>query len=81
MVTLDYGPIPVSLAAFDNFWKLRVDLKHKLFTITVIHRSDPDVFKRNDAFWDIFCRVLEVVQTSIVENKPTPLPGFPASSL
>lgn len=81
MVTLHHCPVPVSLATFDDFRQFRVNFKYKLFAITTLDRSNTDIFKRNDALWDIFCCMLEVVQTSIIENKPTPFPALPASSL
>ena len=81
MVTLYHRPIAVSLAAFDDFRLFRVNLKNKLFSTTVLHWSDFNIFQRNDAFWNVFSCVLEVVEAPIIDDKPTPLPSFPASAL
>ena len=81
MIPLHNSPTTVSLAAFDDLRLFRVDLEHKLFTIAIIHGSHADIFQRYDSFWNILRCVLEVVQTTIVENKPTSLPSLPASAL
>ena len=81
MIPLHNSPTTVSLAAFDDLRLFRVDLEHKLFTITIIHGSHADIFQRYDSFWNILRCVLEVIQTTIVENKPTSLPSLPASAL
>ena len=81
MVSLDHSSIAVSFATFDDFRHFGIDFKHKLFSITILDWSDSDIFQGNDAFWDIFSRVLEIVETPVVKNEPTPLPSLPASAL
>ena len=81
MIALDNCSIAVSFATFDDFRLFRIDLKHKLFAVSIIHRSHSNIFQRNDSFRDILRRVLEVVQTTIVKDEPTTLPSLPTSSL
>ena len=81
MVALDHGAAAVSLAAFDDFRLLGVDLENKLFAVPILDWADPNVLQRYDALRYVLSRVLEVVKTPVVEDKPTTLPGFPASSL
>ena len=44
MVALYHCPVPVSLAAFDDFRHFRVNLKNKLFSIPVLNWSDSNIF-------------------------------------
>ena len=81
MVSLDHSSIAVSFATFDDFRHFRIDFKNKLFPIPILDRSDSDIFQWNDAFWNIFSRMLEIVETPVVKNEPTPLPSLPASAL
>ena len=81
MIALYHGSIAVGLAPFDDFRHITVNLKHKLFSIPVLYTSHSHIFQGDDTLRHILCSVLEVIQTTVVEDKPTPLPTFPASSL
>ena len=81
MIALYHGSIAVGLAPFDDFRHITVNLKHKLFSIPVLYTSHSHIFQGDDTLRHILCSVLEVIQTTVVEDKPTPLPTFPAPSL
>ena len=81
MVTLDHSSIAVSFATFDDLRHFGINFKNKLLPVSILDWPDSDVLQRNDAFWDILGRVLEVVKTPVVKNEPTPLPSLPASAL
>jgi len=81
MIALYHGTIAVGLAPFDDFRHITVDLEHELLPVAVLHAADSHVLQGDDALRHILGGVLEVIQTTVVEDKPTPLPTFPASSL
>ena len=81
MISLNDCPIAVGLAPFDDFRHITVDLKHKLFPIAILHTTDSHILQGDDTLRHILRSVLEVIQTTVVEDKPAPFPTFPASSL
>ena len=81
MIALYHGAIAIGLAPFDDLRHIAVDLEHKLLPVAVLHPAHPHVLQRDDPLRHVLGRVLEVIQTTVVEDEPTPLPTFPASSL
>jgi len=81
MISLNDCPIAVGLAPFDDFRHITVDLKHKLFPIAILHTTDSHILQGDDTLRHILRSVLEVIQTTVVEDKPAPFPTFPASAL
>ena len=81
MVSLDHRPIPVSFTSFDDFRHFRVDLKHKLLSVTILYGAHANVLQGDDALGYVLGRVLEIIKTPVIEDKPATLPAFPASAL
>ena len=81
MISLDYSPRAVCLASFYNIRHLAVDFKREILPIFILKRPHSNILKRNYALWYVLRGVLKVIQTSIVQNEPPPLPTFPAPSL
>ena len=81
VIALDYRSVAVCLATLDDLGHVAVDLKDKLFSVPVVDAPHTNILQGNDAFGHVLRGVLEVVQTAVVEDKPTPLPTFPTSAL
>ena len=81
MVSLDHRPIPVSFTSFDDFRHFRVDLKHKLLSVTILYGAHANVLQGDDALGYVLGRVLEIIKAPVIEDKPATLPAFPASAL
>ena len=81
MIALYHGTIAVGLTPFDDLRHVTVDLEHELLPVAVLHAAHSHVLQGDYALRHVLGGVLEVIQTTVVEDKPTPLPTFPASSL
>lgn len=81
MISLDNSSWTIRLAALDNLSWLVEDLKDPMFAVLVIQGSHRNVFQGNDALRSCLRRVLKVVKTTIVQDKPPTLPALPTSAL
>ena len=81
MIPLDHSSRAVSLAALHNVTSVIEDFKGPLFALLVLQGSDWHILKWNDTLWCSLCCVLEIVKTTIIQDKPTSLPAFPTSAL
>ena len=81
MVPLDHRPTTISLTPLDNLIPFRVDLKGPLLAVHVLHGAHAHILQRDDALWHVLCRVLEVVETAVVQHEPAPFPRFPTAAL
>ena len=81
MISLHHSPGAVSLAALDNGSVIVEYLEGPLLAILVVQGSHGHVLQGNDSLGRSLGRVLEIVETPVVENKPPSLPAFPTSAL
>ena len=56
-------------------------LANKIVQYLLVQGPDPDVLEGDDALGHVLRRVLEVVEATVVQHEPAPLPGFPTSTL
>ena len=81
MIPLNYSSRAVRFAALHNVSIVIEYFKGPLLPILVLQGSDWHILQGYDTFWGGLCRVLEVVKTTIIQDKPTSLPAFPTSAL
>ena len=81
VVSLHHGAGTVRLAALHNVPRVGEDLQDPLLAVLGVQGADAHVLQRDDALGRSLGRVLEVVETPVVEDKPPSLPALPASSL
>ena len=82
MVALVNSSIVVRFAPLDNFSHVAVYLEHPLLAVPpVLHGAHPHVLQGDDALGHILGRVLEVVETTVVQDEPATLPALPAAAL
>ena len=81
MISLHHRPGAVSLAALDNVSVVVEYLKGPLLAIFVVQGADGHVLQGDDPLGRRLGRVLEIVETPVVENKPPSLPALPTSAL
>ena len=81
MISLHHCSGAVGLAALDNVPVIVEDLKSPFFAVLVVQGPHGHVLQGDDPLGGGLGRVLEVVQTPIVENKPPSLPALPTSAL
>ena len=82
MVALYHGSVGICLAALDHLAAgVAEDLKHPVFAALVGEGTDLHALEGNDALGAGLGSVLEVVETFVVEDKPTSLPALPAAAL
>ena len=81
MISLHHSPGAVSLAALDDVPVIVEYLEGPLLAVLVVQSPHGHVLQGNDSLGRCLGRVLEIVETPVVENKPPSLPAFPTSAL
>ena len=82
VVSLDDGTMGISLASFHHLAAgVAEDLENPVLAVLVGQRAHLHPLERDDALGRVLRRVLEIVQTPIVQDEPTPLPVLPVPTL
>ena len=81
MISLHHCPGAVGFAALDNVSVIVEYLEGPLLAVLVVQGPHRHVLQGNDSLGRSLGRVLEIVETPVVENKPPSLPAFPTSAL